>query len=71
MTEISNILATHRRSLEEHAAIVEEVRSHDTPFAEAKEAVLRWAAPGVLEDEGWDARWEDLCDVEVDKWDPR
>ncbi|VDC07117.1 unnamed protein product [Peniophora sp. CBMAI 1063] len=71
VTEIPGLLAPHRRSLDEHAGLVEEVRSHDTPFAAAKEAVLRWAAPGTLEDEGWDARWEDLCDVEVDKWDPR
>ncbi|KZV64462.1 hypothetical protein PENSPDRAFT_757232 [Peniophora sp. CONT] len=71
VTEISSLLPPHRRSLEEHAALVEEVRSHDTPFAAAREAVLRWAAPGILEDESWDARWEDLCDVEVDKWDPR
>lgn len=35
----------------------------------AKEAVVKWAQQPFLVDDGWIARWEDLCDVEVERWD--
>jgi hypothetical protein len=38
-------------------------------FGDARAAIARWVEQPWLEEDGWDARWEDLCAVEVERWD--
>ncbi|KAF6765002.1 hypothetical protein DFP72DRAFT_798545 [Ephemerocybe angulata] len=68
VTSMPAILIPYHRSLHLHRQLVERVRSHSTPFEKAKEAVTKWAEQPFLVDDGWEAAWEDLCDVEVDRW---
>ncbi|TEB35983.1 hypothetical protein FA13DRAFT_1787437 [Coprinellus micaceus] len=66
---IPAIIVPYHRSLHLHKQLLESVRSHSTPFEKAKEAVTKWAQQPFLIDDGWNAKWEDLCDVEVERWD--
>uniref|UniRef100_A0A0W0FZT6 Uncharacterized protein n=1 Tax=Moniliophthora roreri TaxID=221103 RepID=A0A0W0FZT6_MONRR len=65
---IPSILGPYHRSLNEHINLVNILRKHSTPFEEARIAIGQWAAQSWLEDSGWDAKWEDLCEAEVDRW---
>ncbi|KAI0035757.1 hypothetical protein K488DRAFT_42740 [Vararia minispora EC-137] len=71
VTSIGEILRPYHRSLEQHAELAAILRPHSVTFEESRDAVHRWIEEPFLEDERWDARWEDLCLVEIDKWDSR
>ncbi|CCM02930.1 uncharacterized protein FIBRA_05045 [Fibroporia radiculosa] len=65
---IPNILIPYHRSLTMHAEIMQSLRAHNVSFDVSREAIAKWAAQPFLEDGGWEARWEDLCAVEIDRW---
>ncbi|KAK7049224.1 hypothetical protein VNI00_005825 [Paramarasmius palmivorus] len=67
-TTIPDILGPYHRSLNEHINLVDILRKHSTPFEEARVAIAQWAAQPWLEDSSWDARWEDLCEAEIERW---
>lgn len=69
VSSASQILVPYRRSLEMHIDIVNTLRSHSVPFETSRSAIADWAAQPHLDEEGWDARWEELCSVEIDGWD--
>ncbi|KAJ3533296.1 hypothetical protein NMY22_g7387 [Coprinellus aureogranulatus] len=69
VTSIPAILIPYHRSLHLHRQLLDSVRSHSTPFEKAKEAVAKWAEQPYLVDDGWNNKWEALCDVEVERWD--
>jgi hypothetical protein len=71
VTSIGEILHHYRRSLEQHADLLDILRPHSVTFEESRDVVYRWVEEPFLEDESWDAKWEDLCVAEVDKWDSR
>ena len=71
VTEIPDLLVPYHRSLEEHADMIQRLRSHSLSFEESRLIVSEWAAQTDLEDEGWDARWNDLCAAEIDRWGRR
>ncbi|KAN0124064.1 hypothetical protein V8E52_002554 [Russula decolorans] len=71
VTAISDILWPYRRSLEMHAELLETLRSHDVSFETSRKVANTWVEQPHLEEDSWDAKWEDLCEVEIDRWDTR
>ena len=51
-----------------HSEIVETLRPHSVSFETSRQEINRWVAQPYLEETSWDAEWEDLCQVEVDRW---
>lgn len=51
-----------------HLEIASDLRSHSVSFEVSRDALSKWLAQPLLEEDGWDARWEDLCAVEVERW---
>ena len=48
--------------------MVATLRPHSVTFEISRDVIGEWAAQEWLEDDGWDEKWEDLCEVEVDRW---
>lgn len=71
VTSISDILWPYRRSLEQHIGLLDALRSHNVSFEASRKVANTWVEQPHLEDEGWDIRWEPLCEVEIDRWDSR
>ncbi len=71
VTSISDILWPYRRSLEMHADLLDKLRSHDVSFETSRKIANTWVEQPHLEEDSWDAKWEDLCEVEIDRWDNR
>ena len=71
VTSISDILWPYRRSLEQHIELLDTLRSHDVTFETSRKVANTWVEQPHLEDDGWDVRWEPLCEVEIDRWDSR
>jgi len=69
VTSIPALLIPYHRSLHLHKQIIEDVRSHSTPFEKSKEAINKWADQPFVSEDGWDAKWEDICALEVERWD--
>ncbi|KAI0361946.1 hypothetical protein OH77DRAFT_1416133 [Trametes cingulata] len=68
VTKLPYILKPYRRSLEMHIDLVEDLRPHDVTFEESRRIIAEWQAQPHLAQGGWDAIWEDICAVEVDRW---
>ncbi|EIW60524.1 uncharacterized protein TRAVEDRAFT_57745 [Trametes versicolor FP-101664 SS1] len=68
VTKLPYILKPYRRSLETHIDLVEQLRPHDVTFEESRQIIALWQAQPHLALGGWDAVWEDICAVEVDRW---
>ncbi|KAL0947352.1 hypothetical protein HGRIS_013469 [Hohenbuehelia grisea] len=69
VTSVPEILIPYHRSLESHRDIVNILRSHSVTFEVSRDAINTWAEQPWLEELGWEAKWEDLCAVEVERWD--
>ncbi|KAI0818730.1 hypothetical protein BC629DRAFT_671954 [Irpex lacteus] len=67
-TSIPTILVPYNRSLEMHKDIVETLRSHSVSFEVSREAINNWVAQPHLQEGSWEARWEDLCEAEIERW---
>ena len=61
------LLIPYHRSLQAQINIVDKLRHHSIPFEEARVLVNQWAAQAELDVECV-TDWEDLCAVEVEKW---
>ncbi|KAJ3889325.1 hypothetical protein GG344DRAFT_51891 [Lentinula edodes] len=68
VSRVPEILVPYHRALSGHIALVNILRSHSISFDESRDAILKWAEQQWLEEHGWDAGWEDLCSVEIDRW---
>lgn len=68
VSRVPEILVPYHRALSGHIALVDILRSHSISFDESRDAILKWAEQPWLEEHGWDAEWEDLCSVEIDRW---
>jgi len=69
VSSVSAILVPYHRSLETHTELVNTLRRHSISFEDSRAAIAKWVEQPWLEEDGWDARWEDLCAVEVERWD--
>ena len=63
VSSIREILPPYHRSLYTHEELVNKLRKHTISFEDSREAISRWAEQASLEEDGWNARWEDLCAV--------
>jgi hypothetical protein len=54
--------------LELHIELINTLRSHDISFETSRKTANTWIEQPYLEDDSWDAKWEDLCKVEIDRW---
>lgn len=68
VTAIPRIARAYHRSYRMHSEIVETLRPHSASFETSRQVINRWVAQPHLEETSWDAEWEDLCQVEVDRW---
>ncbi|PPQ64009.1 hypothetical protein CVT24_009383 [Panaeolus cyanescens] len=68
VTEIPSLLPAYHRSLDLHNQLVNRLRSHTIKFEESRQILDKWIEQPWLQEDGWDNRWEDICDVEVEKW---
>ncbi|KAE9394987.1 hypothetical protein BT96DRAFT_966813 [Gymnopus androsaceus JB14] len=59
-SSIPEILKPYHRALDSHVTLVS--------FEESRDAITKWAEQPWLEEYGWEAKWEDLCSVEIDRW---
>jgi hypothetical protein len=69
VTSVPDILIPYHRSLNMHIEIVDLLRPHSVSFDASRDALTKWLAQPCLEEDGWEAKWEDLCTVEVYRWD--
>jgi len=67
-SSVPDILNPYHRSLQMHIDIVDLLRSHSVSFEASRNAVSQWVSQPFLADNGWEAYWEDLCAVEIDRW---
>lgn len=67
-SSIPEILIPYHRALDGHVTLVNTLRSHSVSFEESRDAITKWAEQPWLEEYGWEAKWEDLCSVEIDRW---
>jgi hypothetical protein len=68
---LSGLTTPYHWSLALHKEIVGTLRSHTVSFEDSRSAISQWVEQPFLIDDGWDAKWEDLCEVEVERWDTR
>ena len=68
VSQIPNILCPYHRALASHTAHIAALRSHELPFDRARIIINEWAAQEWVTESGWDAFWEELCEVEIGGW---
>ena len=68
VTTIPQIVRAYHRSYHMHSEIAETLRPHSVSFETSRQEINRWVTQPYLEETSWDAEWEDLCQVEVDRW---
>ncbi|KIJ44204.1 hypothetical protein M422DRAFT_60062 [Sphaerobolus stellatus SS14] len=67
-TELPSILPAYQHEMVELTELVDGLRSHDTPFERSRDILAKWVAQPHTRTQGW-SEWEDLCSVEVERWD--
>lgn len=68
---LPNILPPYHRSLNMHAELIEEIRDHSTTFEVSRTIISQWVEQPELQTGSWASEWEDICSVEVEKWNAR
>ena len=66
-----NLLPPYHRTLETHIELVNSLRSHSLSFEESRGIIAKWVSQPHLEADSWVSEWEDLCAVEVERWNAR
>jgi len=69
VTSVPDILVPYHRSLDMHIEIVDTLRNHSVSFEASRDALSKWLAQPWLQEDGWEAKFEDLCAIEVERWD--
>ncbi|KDQ10159.1 hypothetical protein BOTBODRAFT_164098 [Botryobasidium botryosum FD-172 SS1] len=69
VTSLPALLPPYHRSLHLHKDLFEELRDYDSPFEASRAALSHWVGQPWLAEDGWTCAWEDLCAVEVDRWE--
>ncbi|KAF8919670.1 hypothetical protein CPB85DRAFT_820811 [Mucidula mucida] len=67
---IPEIIPIYHRELDTHVKLVDLLRKHSVSFEVSRNAVSGWSEQPWIEDNGWDAKWEDICAAEIERWDP-
>lgn len=69
VSRLPALLRTYNRALADYEHMISVLRSHRMAFDEARAVVAQWQAQEVLAEGGWQSFWEDLCEVEVERWE--
>ncbi|KAF8630381.1 hypothetical protein AX15_002940 [Amanita polypyramis BW_CC] len=69
VSSFTQIIPPYHRSLVLHTQLVDKLRSNSVSFEDSREAIAKWVEQPWLEESGWDAKWEDVCTVEVERWE--
>lgn len=69
VTSVAEVIVPYHRSLNAHIDLVDTLRSHSVTFEASREVMSKWVEQPWFEGSSWDAKWEDLCEVEVERWD--
>ncbi|KIL69595.1 hypothetical protein M378DRAFT_156815 [Amanita muscaria Koide BX008] len=69
VTCFAEVIPAYHRSLALHTQLVDKLRNNSASFEESREAIATWIEQPWLEESGWDAKWEDICAVEVERWE--
>ncbi|KAK2467052.1 hypothetical protein APHAL10511_001310 [Amanita phalloides] len=62
------IVPPYHRSLALHADLVDKLRSNSISFQDSRDAITGWVEQPWLEESGWNSQWEDICAIEVERW---
>ncbi|CAA7267930.1 unnamed protein product [Cyclocybe aegerita] len=68
VTRIPAVIPPYHRSLALHVELVDKLRPHSLTFEDSRNIIKQWAEQPWLQDDGWAAAWEDLCEAEVERW---
>lgn len=66
---MADVEPPYHRSLILIKDIIGRLRSHSVTFEASRDAISQWVEQPYLAEDGWDAKWEDLCAVEIERWD--
>ncbi|KAF4615496.1 hypothetical protein D9613_002904 [Agrocybe pediades] len=68
VTRVPEVLKAYHRSLALHVELVNKLRKHSITFEQSREIINQWTEQPWLENAGWEAAWEDICEAEVEGW---
>lgn len=68
---LGTITTPYHKSLDLLSDLTNQLRSHSVSFETSKDIINQWIEQPYLQEDGWEAQWEDLCAVEVERWDAR
>ena len=51
-----------------HTELADKLRKHNISFEKSREIINKWVEQPCLEGVGWTDAWEDICEVEVERW---
>ncbi|KAF9458637.1 hypothetical protein BDZ94DRAFT_1173213, partial [Collybia nuda] len=68
VTSVAEILIPYHRSLNAHIGLVDMLRNNTVSFETSHEVISKWVEQPWFEGSSWDAKWGDLCEVEVERW---
>ncbi|KAG9318251.1 hypothetical protein JVU11DRAFT_332 [Chiua virens] len=68
---VADVEPPYHRSLALIKNIIDRLRTHSVTFEASRDAVSQWVEQPYLVEDGWEAKWEDLCAVEIERWDAR
>lgn len=51
-----------------HTELVDKLRKHSIGFQESREIINKWVEQPWLEGAAWDDVWEDIYEVEIERW---
>jgi hypothetical protein len=71
VTSLADITSPYYWSFILITDLIDRLRSHSVTFEASRDAISQWVTQPYLEEDGWDAKWEDLCAVEIERWDAK
>ena len=69
--KVPAIVVYYHRSLESHTHLVNVIEDDTLQFEKARDAIQLWASQPDLSEGGWMVEWEELCAVEVGRWEAK
>lgn len=69
VSSVPEILVAYHRSLGTHLDLVDILRPHSVSFEHSRDALAKWVEQACLDEVGWQAKWEDICAAEIERWD--
>jgi len=67
--QVPSVVVYYHRSLESHIHLAKVLDDDTLQFDNARSAIQSWASQPDLSEGGWMAEWEELCAIEVGRWE--